>query len=131
MAKFEVSHKKRAGRKVGSCNKDKVQLRERALALDIDPFETLLYFSAGDWKSLGYKSEYETTYTSSGTPIHKLTISTECRKSAAAEACQYMYPKLRAMEVEVSTKKKRPLKEIPSEMLNELLKINGKKQSES
>jgi hypothetical protein len=63
--------------------------RETAARLDIDPFEILLHFAAGDHRHLGYDK-----------PIDPWI---RCR--AAQEAAQYILPKLRAIE----QKKSNPL----------------------
>lgn len=88
---------KTGGRKKGSINKDSVPARAKAKELGIDPFEILLYFAAGNWEKLGYKAE---SYVVEGNNHinEKLFIEPGIRARAAAEACQYIMPKLKAIE---------------------------------
>lgn len=88
---------KTGGRKAGTPNKRTLALIERAEAIGIDPFDVLLYIAAGDWRKLGYKKgtvkagqfgSYETDL-----------ITLRDRMAAAAEACQYVYPKRKAIEL--------------------------------
>lgn len=95
---FEPGHKKAGGRPKGSKNKDSVFVQEKAKELGINPFEVLLYFAAGDWKSLGYKSETFIRYGAQGIQNEEFTIEPNTRAKAAGEACQYLYPKLKAVE---------------------------------
>lgn len=88
---------KTGGRTKGTKNKDKAALELKAIALGIDPFEILLYFAAGDWEKLGYKSGEREIVTKSGSVLVDV-ISPETRMNAAAEACQYVYPKRKAIE---------------------------------
>lgn len=86
------------GRQKGTPNKDKLTLRERAEALGIDPFDIMLKIANGDWKGLGYKSGEITYMTKSG--IRKQDrISIDLREKAAADASEYMYAKLKSVEV--------------------------------
>lgn len=86
-----------SGRKKNTRNKDSVPLKQKAAELGIDPFEILLYFAAGDWKKLGYTSETYTVY-SKDVSNEEYTIQPSVRAKAAGEACQYIYPKLKAVE---------------------------------
>lgn len=86
---------KTGGRKPGTPNKDKTVLREKAKALGIDPFETLLYFAAGDELKLGYKDK---AMRNKDGELEVISISPELRKAAARDACKYLYPELRAIE---------------------------------
>jgi hypothetical protein len=73
--------------------------RELSEKLNIDPIEVLLYFAAGDWKALGYRDQYEVKGSDkSGGHIFSLTIDPNTRCRAAAEAAQYIYPKLKSVE---------------------------------
>lgn len=84
-------HARYGGRKKGQPNKDRFNLAERAKELGVDPFEILLRFAAGDWKSLGYAFAEDPQ---SG----KHTIDPSVRSKAASEACQYLYPKKKSIE---------------------------------
>ena len=88
---------KYGGRIKGSVNLKTEYLHHMAMELDIHPFKVLLQFAAGDWKSLGYKAE--TVFKQYGESVNEeLTISPELRMSAAAKACEYLYPKRKAVE---------------------------------
>lgn len=95
---FKLGHKKLGGRKKGSGNKDKIPLSEKAIELGIDPFEVLLLFAAGDWNKLNYKDEFIIKYSQGGITNEEHTIQPAVRAKAAAEACQYLYPKLKSVE---------------------------------
>lgn len=95
---FKPGHKKAGGRKKGVQNKDKISLNDKAKDLGIDPFEVLLYFSAGDWQKLGYKEERVFKYNKGEIVSEDYTIQPSVRAKAAGEACQYLYPKLRTIE---------------------------------
>lgn len=101
---------KHGGRRKGTPNKKAIPLAEKAQALGIDPFEILLHFAAGDWKTLGYESETVIKY-SKDFQNEEYTIQPAVRAKAAAEACQYLHPKRKAIEV----KDTRDLSEDPCE----------------
>lgn len=94
---FKPGHKKHGGRKPGTPNKKTKDLLERAEALGIDPFEILLYFAAGEEEKLGYdgkqyrKGAFGDEYV--------VRITPEMRIEAAKQACQYLHPKRKAIEV--------------------------------
>lgn len=90
--------KKTGGRPKGTPNKRSQALEERAQALGVNPFEILLLFAKGDWEALGYPSEFDTKYTSSGSPYSVRIISPDTRQRSAAEVCQYLHPKRKAIE---------------------------------
>lgn len=88
-----------SGRKKGAINKKNVELRERAAKLGIDPFEVLLRFAAGHWEELGYKSEMIVTgYSQAGDAVEDYTITAALRQKSAKDLCEYLYPKLKAVE---------------------------------
>lgn len=68
-------------------------------ALGVDPFEILLYFAKGDWKSLGYAEATRTYFTAAGIEAEEEIIKPELRMHAAKEACQYVLPKRKATEM--------------------------------
>jgi len=93
-------HPQWGGRKKGTPNKSTSYLQERCEALGVDPFEILIRFAAGDWKGLGYESSERCAGVSKdGQPWYEDTISPEVRQKAAKEACEYLYPKRKAMEL--------------------------------
>lgn len=87
-----------SGRKKNSINKDSIPLLEKAKELNIDPFEILLHFAAGDWEKLGYESKTITIYGAHNVTNEEFTIQPGIRAKAAAEACQYLYPKRKSIE---------------------------------
>lgn len=102
-----------AGRKKGTPNKKTQTLLEKCEEIGCDPFEVLMRFAAGDWKGLGYKC---TCYASNpkcitaedNLPAHKKTkcdcepISKELRQKSAKDACEYVHPKRKALEIETN-----------------------------
>ena len=93
---FKTGQKRpeKAGRKAGTPNKRSIEAAELAEALDCNPLEILLYFAKGDAKSLGYVTRNEET----GEEVVGV-IDPEMRLSAAKEACSYIYPKRKAIEM--------------------------------
>lgn len=81
----------------GSKNKDMIPLEDKCKELGVDPFEILLLFASGDWERLGYQSEMQTVY-SGNNHNEEFTIQPGIRSRAAAEACQYIYSKRKAVE---------------------------------
>ncbi len=80
---FKKGRAKSGGRKPGSPNRIKRELIEKAEELGVDPFEVLLMIAKGDCEGLGIKTG---------------GISLSERLKAAAEAAQYLFPKLRGVE---------------------------------
>lgn len=68
-----------------------------AKRLEIDPFEVLILFAGGRWKELGYKSETVTKFFGENMS-EEYTITPELRMHAASKACEYLYPKRKAIE---------------------------------
>ncbi len=87
-----------SGRKKGTRNKESIPLWEKAKELGIDPFEVLLHFTNGNWKQLGYPGPTETKYLRDGTSYESPIITPDMRLRASSEACQYIHPKLKAIE---------------------------------
>lgn len=83
----------------GTPNKKSTEQTALAEKLGVDPFEILLLFASGDWKALGYKSETFVASSSDKGEIVKWTIDPAVRAKSAAEACQYLYPKRKAVEL--------------------------------
>lgn len=98
---------KTGGRKKGTPNKKTLPLLARAKALKVDPFEILLLFAMGKWKRLGYKEN---------------VLTPENRLKAASEACQYLHPKRKALEVSDGNdpNEDRPLEDLSDEELDQL-----------
>ncbi len=95
---FEKGHKKSGGRKKGVKNKESVPLEEKSKELGINPFEILLLFAQGDWQKLGYESQKIIKFGANGVENEEYIIPPSVRAKAASEACQYLYPKLKAIE---------------------------------
>jgi hypothetical protein len=94
--------KKTGGRQKGTPNKLKAGPKLLAMELGIDPFEVLLKFAANDWKGLGYSSpEVIKGYDAKGNPLLAERITAEIRRSAAADACKYIHPQLKAVESKI------------------------------
>lgn len=74
-----------SGRKKGQISRDRQMLLDKAAELGCDPFEVNLMIAAGDWKNLGVK---------------KKDLSLALRQRAATDACQFMLPRLKAIEIE-------------------------------
>lgn len=92
----------KAGRKKGTPGKVTQEAQQLAKDLGIDPFKVLLYFTAGDWKALGYTSPTMTMYSAKGEPYEVDILTPNHRLLAAKEAVQYLLPKRRAVEFNVS-----------------------------
>ncbi len=90
--------KGQGGKPKGAVSSLKRKVREVAKNTGIDPYEVLLLFSAGNWQALGYSDETYTSNINEHGIIKKYTIDPSVRCKAAAEACQYIIPKLRSIE---------------------------------
>jgi len=99
---FEPGNKLAKGRPKGSKNKDKSHVESVAERLGVDPFEILLLFAGNKWKELGYESETVTKYGQAGVVNEEFVIEPTTRSKAAAEACQYLYPKKKAVDHTIS-----------------------------
>jgi hypothetical protein len=87
-----------AGRKKGTPNKLTQDLMSKCEELGVDPFEVLLHFAKGDWKTLGYDTETRLVSASEFGEITEYTITPELRAKAAKDACEYLFPKRKAVE---------------------------------
>lgn len=87
-----------SGRPKGTVGRKTVDAQRLAERLGIDPFEVLLYFSANNWKELGYASGTKTMYTKDGSSYETDLITPEARISAAKDAASYLLPKRKAVE---------------------------------
>jgi len=88
---------KTGGRQKGTPNKRTQTLIERAEALGVDPFEVLLYVAKGDWKALGYKKGTVKAGQFGSYEVDLITLKD--RMFAASDACQYIHPKRKAVEL--------------------------------
>lgn len=79
--------RKTGGRAKGTPNKKTQDLKAISERLKCDPFEVLLLFAKGDHKALGYK--------------RKQDISPSLRATCASDACQYLHPKRKSVDVNV------------------------------
>lgn len=87
-----------AGRKAGTPNKKTQALHDLAESLGVSPFEILLLVAKGDWKALGIplieiKKDGQLVETKN--PV----IDIETRVQAAKEACKYLHPQRKAVEL--------------------------------
>lgn len=117
--------KKTGGRVKGTLNRDTKTLVDKATELGVDPFEVLLLFAKEDWESLGYTARTETKFTPQGIEFEEYTIPPALRSKAAAEACQYLYPKRKAVEQTVDPELMERLKVLDNMSDEQLLKILG------
>lgn len=92
---FEKGNRLSKGRPPGSQNKRTLMVKEIAERVAVDPLEVLFKMAAGDWKGLGYDSETYVMENAQGATKIGYTISPEMRLSAAKEATQYLYPKMK------------------------------------
>lgn len=92
-------HKRYGGRQKGTPNKESLPLEQKAKDLGVDPFDILLKFAAGNWKDLGYENECYFMEKPDGAVKMGYTITPEMRLKAASEACQYLLPKKKAVEL--------------------------------
>lgn len=84
------------GRPKGVPNKRTSDLIDIANRLNCHPFEVLIHFANGDFKALGYP-EKEKIVTKDSV-IEKYTIPPELRQRSAKDACEYLFPKRKAVE---------------------------------
>jgi hypothetical protein len=98
-----------SGRRKGVKNKDSLPLQEKARELGVDPFGILLLFAKNDWSALGYESQKITVFSKHYEPVEVDVISPDLRLRAAAEAAQYLYPKLKTIEAKVTSDPKEPI----------------------
>lgn len=100
-----IGQAKTGGRKKGTPNK-RATIDANAIAeqMGVNPFEILLFIAKGDWRALGYKSGTLTAYTVNGDPYEVDVIQLDHRLSASKEACTYLMPKRKALEVQLKSK---------------------------
>lgn len=120
---FVKGQKKIGGRKKGTPNEPTRTLIEKTSELGIDPFEILLRFAAEDWKGLGYDSRTTTSFTSAGIEFEEFVIKPELRGKCAAEACQYIHAKRKAIEQTIDPGLFETIKSLETKSSKELLDI--------
>jgi hypothetical protein len=87
-----------SGRKKGTPNKKTADLVDKANELGVDPFEILLLFAKGDWKTLKYPAETFRKESAGGVVNIEYYIAPELRANCASRACEYLHPKRKAVE---------------------------------
>lgn len=97
----------RAGRRAGTPNRATQTLQEIADSLGVNPFQILLYFAKGDYEALGLMKPSQKLYDENGEElnIEIPQISLELRQKSAKDACEYLYPKRKSIEVKDDTGK--------------------------
>ena len=98
---FQKGREKTGGRKKGVGNARVEELRRKAQELGVDPFVILLLIAKADWKALGYDSPTKVQMTPKGEAIDVERIDVSDRRAAAADACPYIYQKLKQLEITV------------------------------
>lgn len=89
------------GRPKGTPNFQTKPLLEIAEKLGCNPFEILLHFAKGDWEALGYDNSVYVRESSDGTTTTLgYTITPEVRAKAAIEACKYLFPQKKAIQLD-------------------------------
>lgn len=86
-----------SGRPKGIPNKRTTDLIELSTKLGCNPFEVLIHFAKGDFEALGYE-KHRIRVTKDGGTEMELTISPELRQRSAKDACEYLFPKRKAVE---------------------------------
>ena len=109
--------KRFGGRQKGTPNKKTKELNSIAERLDVDPFEILLLFAKGDWKALGYSKEFELTGFG-----RKYTLEPSVRAKCAAEACNYLFPKRKAIEHSLDEDLSNTIKSLTGDQLDARIK---------
>lgn len=101
-------HKKYGGRVKGTPNKKTVAVEQIAAKLGFEPFQMLCHIARGDWEALGLQGPG--------------LITLEHQIRAIVEACQYLYPKRKAIEVTEmhDPNADRPLRDLTDEELDNM-----------
>lgn len=121
-----------AGRKKGTKNKDSRLLKEQAEKYGVDVFEILVLFAGGKWQELGYDKETQTKSMGGGETYEVRIITPEIRLKAAADACQYLHPKLKTIEATIrdTGNKANPANGLSDDQLENYEKVKGITQDE-
>lgn len=89
---------KTGGRTKGTPNKTTQELMDIADKLECNPFEVLIHFAKGDFEALGYPKEKVVAISENGEEIRAPSISPELRQKSAKDACEFLFPKRKAIE---------------------------------
>lgn len=95
---FEKGNKIATGRPKGGIGERKRHIADLCIRLECDPMEILLRFAKGDWEGLGYDSKEIIKRAGEATWMEERITCGE-RIQAAKEACQYIYAKMKTIEV--------------------------------
>lgn len=95
--------KSNAGRPKESIGLRTHELFHIAQEHDCNPFEILIMFAKADYAGLGML-EYKTIITKSGQEIQEPSISPELQQRSAKDACEYLFPKRKAIEHTINPK---------------------------
>jgi hypothetical protein len=87
------------GRKKGTKNKLSREADEVFETIGFCPLETLIDIAMGNWKALGYESEFKSEFDSKGEAVEVERIQLEHRLAAAKEACKYRFSQKKAVEL--------------------------------
>lgn len=117
---------KTGGRVKGVLNRDVKTLKDKAAELGVDPFEVLLLFAKEDWQALGYEGRTTQKFSPQGIEFDAYVIDPSMRLKAAAEACQYMHPKRKAVEQTVDPELLEMFKSLENKTEDELDDILSK-----
>ena len=94
----EEKKPRHGGRAKGTPNKRTSEIRQKAEELGVDPFIILLLYAKRDWQALGFESGTVIRTTSKGDTFDEDRITAKMQLDAAAEACQYLEAKRKAIE---------------------------------
>jgi hypothetical protein len=96
-----VGLEKSGGRQKGTPNKKTQDLLNKAEELGVDPFEILLFYAKRDWEALGFESPEIEKAGKDGQVFYEDRITAKMQMDAASEACQYLFPKRKAVEHDI------------------------------
>jgi hypothetical protein len=84
----------------GSKNKHSFQVEEIAHRFQMEPFEFAMHVMNGNWKELGYDSQYKTILTDGGEQavVDENVIKLENRIKCAEFASKYLYSPKQAVD---------------------------------
>jgi hypothetical protein len=94
----EVINSPKIGRPKGSLNARTQDLFDIAEQMDCNPFKILLLYAKRDHEALGLPKERVVGISESGEEIKVFSISPELGQKSAKDACEYLYPKRKAIE---------------------------------
>lgn len=89
--------RKHAGRQKGTPNRKTQDLHELAERLNVNPFEILLHYASRNYQALGLPEKTLKFY--GEFPSEEYTISPELSQKSAKDACEYLFPKRKSVEV--------------------------------